>query len=343
MPSRAPSLESTKQAVKTAIAGVAALALTKFFNLPEGYWAAISALIVMQSNVGATVDASRTRLAGTAVGAVIGGLAVAVWGSHMLGFALAVAIAFLLCDFLRLAESQRLATVTIAIIMLAGHTTSAWVVALHRFTEVALGIMVALAVSLTLWPNHARRTVREGVAQTLGLLRDFYAAVMAVYRGGDPAPADALRAQLATSVRKNGDLLKNALQESFGPMKERESLSLLVQQVERIYHALETLEFALRDGNLDAYFRNFEPAIGRLETGVATALDSLSKKTAGAEPEGQWPDLPASITTIDDQAAVARKAGATQKYPLDEVLRFYFLLLSSRNLVLELEVAHSLP
>jgi hypothetical protein len=76
---------------------------------------------------------------------------------------------------------------------------------------------------------------------------------------------------------------------------------------------------------------------------VAAALDALSKKTAGAKAEAQWPDLTASITTIDDQAAVARKAGATQKYPLDEVLRFYFLLLSSRNLVQELEVAHSLP
>jgi uncharacterized membrane protein YccC len=343
MPSRARALESAKQAVKTAIAGVVALAITTLFHLPEGYWAAISALIVMQSNVGATVSASRTRLAGTAVGAVIGGLAVAVWGAHMLGFALAVAIAFFICSLLRLAESQRLATVTVAIIMLTAHTASAWIVALHRFSEVALGIIVALIISLILWPNHARRTVRQGLADTLAKLRDFYHAVMDVYRGGDPAPADALRTQLATAIKRNSGLLDNALQEAFGPMKERESLALLVQQVERIFHALETLEFALRDGNVDAYFRNFEPAVARLEAGVSSALDSLSKKTAARESDSQWPDLASSVSTLDDQAAVARRAGATQKYPLDDVLRFYFMLLSSRNLVQELEVAHSLP
>src|SRR6202044_3546276 len=128
MLSRAAALESLKQATKTAIAGVISLYVTNLFHLPEGYWAAISALIVMQSNVGATLSASRTRLAGTAVGAVVGGLFVGVFGSNILGFALAVAIAFFVCDSLRLAESQRLATVTVAIIMLIPSTSSAWVI-----------------------------------------------------------------------------------------------------------------------------------------------------------------------------------------------------------------------
>src|SRR5262245_61362209 len=142
----AAPLESAKQAFKTAAAGLIALLVTAAFHLPEGYWAAISALIVMQSNVGAPVSASRSRLLGTAVGAVIGGLFAALFGASLLAFALAVAIAFFLCDALRLAESQRLATVTVAIIMLIGHTTSAWIVALHRFSEVALGIVIALVM-----------------------------------------------------------------------------------------------------------------------------------------------------------------------------------------------------
>src|SRR5271154_4846658 len=102
MPSRAASLESAKQAVKTAIAGVISLYITNLFHLPEGYWAAISALIVMQSNVGATLNASRTRLAGTVVGAVVGGIFVAIFGMNVLGFALAVTIAFFVCDLLHL-------------------------------------------------------------------------------------------------------------------------------------------------------------------------------------------------------------------------------------------------
>ena len=41
-----------KHAIKTAIAAAASLYLAKFMKMPEGYWAAITAIIVMQSNVG---------------------------------------------------------------------------------------------------------------------------------------------------------------------------------------------------------------------------------------------------------------------------------------------------
>ena len=46
--------------------------------------------------------------------------------------------------------------------------------------------------------------------------------------------------------------------------------------------------------------------------------------------------------SLDDQAAQAREAGANMNYSLDEILRFYSLLLSSRNLAGELELAHPL-
>jgi uncharacterized membrane protein YccC len=342
MISRAVALESAKQAIKTAVAGGISLYLTTLFQLPQGYWAAITALIVMQSNVGATLNASRTRLAGTAVGAVVGGVFVGVFGMSAMGFALAVTIAFFVCDLLHLADSQRLATVTVAIIMLIPHTSAAWVIALHRFTEVALGILIALAVSLTLWPNHARRRVRQDLADILLKLGELYRTVMGHYRGQSSVPLEPLQSDLSAAIRKNSDLLQHALQEAFGPMKERESLALLVQQVERIFHAMEALEFSVRNSSLDRYFRNFEDGLDRLEAGVSTALDSLSKSIAAGKVYPRWPDLTALSASLDEQAAKAREAGATMNYSLDEILRFYSLLLSSRNLAGELELAHAL-
>ncbi|MGB6945652.1 MAG: FUSC family protein [Bryobacteraceae bacterium] len=341
MLSREAFLESAKQAIKTAIAGVVSLFVTKLFRLPEGYWAAISALIVMQSNLGATLSASRTRLAGTAVGAVIGGLFVAIFGMNILGFALAVTIAFMVCDLLRLAESQRLATVTVAIIMLIGRTNAAWIIALHRFTEVALGILVALLVSLTLWPNHARRSVRQGLADILLKLGALYQAVMRGYRRQPGVPIEPLKADLSSAIRKNSDLLQYALQESFGPMKERESLALLANQLEHLFRAVETLEFSVRDCASDTYFRNFENELEQLEEGVSAALDALSKSIATGKLYPEWPDLPGMIAALDERAARAREAGASMNYSLDEILRFYSLLLGSRNLSGELELLHA--
>ncbi len=341
MLSRTAVRESAKQAAKTAIAGVISFYVTNLFRLPEGYWAAVSALIVMQSNVGATLNASRTRLAGTAVGAVVGGLFLAIFGMNMLAFGLAVAIAFFACDLLRLADSQRLATVTVAIIMLIAHTRPAGVIALHRFAEVALGILIALLVSLTLWPNHARRGVQQGLADILLKLAALYRAVMRGYHGEETAAIETIKTDVSAAIRKNNDLLQYALQEAFGPMKERESLALLAHQVERIFHAVETLEFAVRDSSADTYFRNFGSEIERLQAGISAALDSLSTDLAAGKRYTDWPDLNALIASLDAQAAQSRKSGATMHYALDEILRFYSLLLSSRNLAGELEMAHA--
>ncbi len=134
-------------AVKIGIAGVASIVATKLLKLPQGYWAAISAFVVMGSDVGATVAASRDQLIGTAIGAALGAAFVALWGVHLLWFGVAVAATVLVCESLGLGQSYRLACVTVAIVMLINTAGSPWKSATYRFLEVALGIVVALMIS----------------------------------------------------------------------------------------------------------------------------------------------------------------------------------------------------
>jgi uncharacterized membrane protein YgaE (UPF0421/DUF939 family) len=135
------------QAVKTGVAAVAALYLTQLLRLPQGYWAAISAIVVMQSEVAATMTASRDRLVGTSIAACTGAVFVAYAGDSVLWFGVAVVLTKLICQSLGPDQSYRLACVTVAIIMLVPQTQSPWILAFHRFTEVALGILIALGVT----------------------------------------------------------------------------------------------------------------------------------------------------------------------------------------------------
>jgi hypothetical protein len=153
---------------------------------------------------------------------------------------------------------------------------------------------------------------------------------------------EALKSDVSQAITKNTSLLQNALQEAFGSLKDRELLALLTQHVERIFRAAETLEFAVRDSSSDHYFRNFQTGLEQLENGVSTTMESLSKSIAAGQLFPEWPDLPAIIASLDEQAAEARNAGESINYDLDEILRFYYLLLSSRNLTGELELARSL-
>jgi uncharacterized membrane protein YgaE (UPF0421/DUF939 family) len=77
-------------AVKIGLAGVVSILVARLLRLPQGNWAAISAFVVMGSDVGKAIAASRNRLIGTAIGAALGAVFLALPGSSLVWFGLAV-------------------------------------------------------------------------------------------------------------------------------------------------------------------------------------------------------------------------------------------------------------
>jgi uncharacterized membrane protein YccC len=140
-------------AVRTAIAAVASLLVARLFRLPEAYWAAIATLIVMQSTLGAAWVVSKDRLAGTALGAAAGAVLATYAGSNVAAFGVGLFALGVLCAILRIERSAyRYAGITLVIVMLIAGTQSAWIVALHRFVEISVGLAVGLILT-ALWPE----------------------------------------------------------------------------------------------------------------------------------------------------------------------------------------------
>jgi uncharacterized membrane protein YccC len=148
------NLPSVTHSIRTAIAATVSLAVARLFGLPEAYWAAIATLVVMQSTLGATLLISIERIAATALGALSGALLASYFTGNLAAFAAAVFGLGLLCGAFRLEKSAyRYAGVTLAIILLIPRSNAAWIVGLHRFFEVSVGILVALALA-AVWPEH---------------------------------------------------------------------------------------------------------------------------------------------------------------------------------------------
>jgi uncharacterized membrane protein YccC len=140
-------------AARTAVAAVASLLLARLLRLPESYWAAVTSMIVMQSTLGAAWTVSKQRLAGTALGAAMGALAATYAGSNVAVFGAGVFLCGVICALLHIERNAfRYAGVTMAIILLVARTAPAWVIALHRFVEISVGIAVGLIVTAA-WPE----------------------------------------------------------------------------------------------------------------------------------------------------------------------------------------------
>lgn len=137
---------------RTVLAAVLSLLVAQLIRLPEAYWAGLTTLAVIQSTSETALPIAVQYFAGTAVGAAVGGWA----GTHFPGNtfvfgACALMIGFACVPFRLERTTFRYASITLAVVMLV-RSHSGWIVAVHRFLDVSLGIAVGLAVC-ALWPE----------------------------------------------------------------------------------------------------------------------------------------------------------------------------------------------
>ena len=124
--------------------------LARLLKLPEYYWAPISAIVVIQSTIPA-LTLGWQRFVGTALGAVLGAAVATFFSPNALVYGLGIFLCGVLAWLLRVGSAYRFAGITLTIVLLIQHTRGPWIIALHRFLEVSLGIAVALAVTMA-WP-----------------------------------------------------------------------------------------------------------------------------------------------------------------------------------------------
>jgi uncharacterized membrane protein YccC len=152
------------------IAALLSYAAAQALHMPQSYWAAITALVIVQANVGATMGAGIDRIVGTLIGAVVGA-AVAMGRYHGVSDLILLAIALIPLSILAAVRpTYRIAPITAVIALLAGGDLQApWIPALHRVAEISLGTVIGILVSLVVLPSHAREMARAALARALAV------------------------------------------------------------------------------------------------------------------------------------------------------------------------------
>ena len=327
-------------ALKTAIAAGISYWIALLAGLSDGYWGAISAIIVLQSHVGSTVAASRDRLVGTLIGAAVGAV-FTLFGTSVWIYLLAVVVAMVACSLLGLKNSSRLAGVTVTILMLVHRTPSGfwsnWALPLHRVLDVLLGIVVALAISTLVLPSRARSRLREGLAHELLLLSTIFDAVMKEFHGTATPQLAKLWKDADAAEEANAQLLSAARNEPTGADASLEGLSLLHQIGLELVAALRALELASKsqaaEVTTDDYVAHLEPELGQLTRDLCRAFEYLGRCIH----LWKFDTPPKGFSLEEDVAALDAKVAAIRprvfEFPQQEIFRAYGVQLHLKQLV----------
>ena len=308
--------------MKTALAAALCWWLALRFGLHDGYWGAISAIIVLQSNFGATISASRDRILGTLLGTLLG-FSFSLFGVLPWNYILAVLVAVIVCGLLGLRSSSRLAGVTITIVMLVQKTGPRWGLALDRVSEVFIGIVVAIAISTFVFPDRARLRLRDGLAQEFLVLSAFFEDIIEGFRGAPAANLAALRRDALDMLRSNNQLLEAARNEPAGGPGWREGLGMLAQFGRSLFDALVALEFSVKDSHEDGYAQQLEPALGKLALDIRTGFHHVASCIHNWRFNIPPPDLSLEedIAQLESRLSEVRPTGF--QFSQAEILRAY--------------------
>jgi uncharacterized membrane protein YccC len=180
--------------LRMTIASLFTFALGDLLGLQQSLWAVLTSIIVMQASVGASLKAMVDRLTGSLGGAVAG--VVVSLGLHRVGLniqAITLVIGVPPLTLLAaLKPSYRVAPITFIILVMSPQLQALGPVesAVERMAEIALGSLIALAVSLFVAPARAHDTLTEAAAQSLQAMSDVMVALQAGLSG--PLDTDTL-------------------------------------------------------------------------------------------------------------------------------------------------------
>jgi uncharacterized membrane protein YccC len=216
--SRTPEL---RLAVRVTSAAILAFAFAKLLGFPHGYWAVITAIIVMQTSVGGSLKAAVDRLLGTMAGALYGaGIALLVPHASTSGLAAAMVIAIAPLALLAAVRANFKAapiTAFIVLVPMSGQEVAPLTYALDRILEISIGSVVGMATSLLILPARAHQVLARVAAKAADLNGDL---MVAMFEGlTKDAGRPGLRAQHA-AIRKALAQAETAAEEA---LRERKS------------------------------------------------------------------------------------------------------------------------
>lgn len=143
--------------IKTAIAVFISIILSKLFKMEYPFYAAIAAIISMQSSVEESFKTGRNRMLGTSIGAAVGFVCALINPGNAFVSAIGIVIVIYLCNLIKWKEASSIGGVVFLAIMLNLKGNNPLWYSINRLLDTFLGIIVAIAVNYFIIPPKSKK------------------------------------------------------------------------------------------------------------------------------------------------------------------------------------------
>ena len=303
-----------KLAVRMTVASLAAYILCRLLGLSQSYPAVLTAVIVMQGSVGASLKAMLDRLLGSLGGAAWGVAILMVLPPSdglSLGFTFMVALvplAFLAA----MKPAYRAAPVT-AIILLLTPTNSVSPIAqaVQRVVEIGLGGIVAMVVALLVLPARAHEGMAEAAGRAVAKMGDLAAIVME----GNATAVQALHDDIRTALSQAEAFGDDAVREHATYLSAGPDPKATLRTLRRVRNDLSAIGRTVTE--------SAPQSASTVMTAVATILHAMGDSIANREASPSLQQLDTAFGEYASTLAETRRNGLTRQMSDEAVGRLF--------------------
>lgn len=343
------SRESTslKQGIKTGLAGTIAYAIYAGWNLPQGYWAVFAALVVTQTNLGASWKAALYRTIGSASGAVAAALLVPILGRGPVGVGVVLLLLASFFGYLTaLHPAFTAAGFTAALILVFGGIGEPWHMAWLRVLYTMMGAIIAFLVGALIWPVHARKTLCEKMATILEGAGILYQAVTAAALQGVDNEQEVRDLDRRVHDLRRG--VTQQMEEARSELAFHRFNSGAYQRVVEIGDQIRRRITAMaEDRSLYIHARaspEMVPSLSVLAERTAEQFPVIAQAVRRPGTNVSSADLDGTLLLLDQDLARLREQRMTAPFALDRMLPFWALVFNLREVAEDLkELEEVLP
>lgn len=236
---------------KTALACSIGFIAIRLFNLPGSQWVVITIIIVMcgQLSVGSLLQKSYFRFLGTFAGCLIAALTIYFIGNSFFIAIVTIGVSSFLFSYIATAKENLIYTGTLgatttAIIMLTPHADIG--LAIERFIEIAIGLIIATIVSQFVLPIHSRTHLKKSQSFTLQQLRELYIEmVINRHQKRSLETEHEMDEEVAKTLLKQRQLAKESVKEPLGIVFSPSRFTKTLYYEKEILRAINFMHLAL--------------------------------------------------------------------------------------------------
>lgn len=279
---------------------VAAVGIYEGFEIPRGYWIALTVIVVLQPDFGSTRQRAAERILGTIAGVLLASALLALRLPHWVGYSLLPLTSFGFAFFLRRQFAVSGFFVTVLLVLLTEISMPVhWDFTLARLLSTVLGGGAALVAALLFWPAWERGKLLDLLAVAVRANAAYLRSLFAFEANVDRPPLHAKRAA-EDANRLAAASLKRMLSEPARRTVNSGRYVELTAYNQRLTRALTGILIHQPDGTTpDAVARN---SAAHLRQSVETLADVIVVDADGQASS----DLPAAtLPAVESELAQA--------------------------------------